>query len=68
MQACCTNTTPIDWSSCQDCYGSLTKEHSKSKEDKYRFYEMYIACPYYNYMVVKYPPTSSYDEIDVKVS
>ena len=19
LQACCTNTTPIDWSSCQDC-------------------------------------------------
>ena len=67
LEACSTNTTPINWTSCQGCSGSLAKEHSKSKDNKYEFYEHYVACSNYKYIIVKYPP-SSLSKLEVKVS
>ena len=68
LQACCTNNSnPTDWSSCQGCYGSLYEKYSRSKDAKYEFYEQYETCGNYDYVIVKYPPTSLY-QLVVKVS
>ena len=67
LQACCTNTTPINWTSCQDCYSYLNQKHSRSEGNKYEFYEEYKACSNYKYIIVKYP-SSSLSKLEVKVS
>ena len=68
FQACCTNnSTPIDWSSCEGCYRSINQKHSRSKDGKYEFYEKYDKCDNYDYIIVKYPPSSLY-KLEVQVS
>ena len=68
LQACCTNnSTPIDWSSCEDCYANLEQKHSRSKDGKYEFYEEYYKCGKYDYVIVKYPPSSLY-KLEAQVS